>query len=62
MKYFVLEYVEGKWVTSLETTREVDAVAKHRQLQKEGKIAIIDYDNKQEENLRRKSKGYTKKI
>ena len=46
MKYFVLEYVEDKWVISLETIREVDAVAKHRQLQKEGKIAIIDYDNK----------------
>ena len=60
MKYFVLEYVDGKWVTSLETTREVEAVAKQRQLQKEGKIAIIDYDNKQEENLCRKSKGYKK--
>ena len=44
MKYFVLEYVEDKWVTSLETTREVEAVAKQRQLQKEGKIAIIDYE------------------
>lgn len=60
MKYFVLEYIEGKWVISLETTRELEAVIRQRQLQKEGKIAIIDYDNKQEENLRRKSKGYKK--
>lgn len=46
MKYFVLEYIDNKWVTTLETTREVEAVAKHRRLQKEGKIVIIDYDNK----------------
>lgn len=44
MKYTVLELVDEVWTLVLETYNEREAVAKHRQLQKQGKIAIIDYE------------------